>query len=296
MRSGHTSPSADPLVQIVSVRRPLAAGVRITAADLAVKAVPSRWAEPAPADRSWGRGRTPKRRSAVCGCAADGCRVGGGRGFRSDVPATSRCGSMTWPDCRPTISAGTTADLYLVAPGRPPRIRLVIEGVQVVGSSATDGVMVATLRVSSGDVAALIEAESSGSLRLAAQAGAMRDAVRCLVVGADAAVVASLVASMDAPGLRCSGALDPPTAIAGPRPGCDVMVICDGPGRRATRADRAAAGGVPRASDRDRIPVTRPRDAPRGAGRRRARADRGAARAGRAGLGRRRRRRGGPGA
>jgi phytoene dehydrogenase-like protein len=63
--------------------------------------------------------------------------------------------------------AGTTADLYLVTPGRPPRIRLVIAGVQVVGSSTADGAMVATLRVSSGDVAALIEAESSGGLRLA---------------------------------------------------------------------------------------------------------------------------------
>ena len=39
--------------------------------------------------------------------------------------------------------------------------------VQVVGSSASDGAMVATLRVSRADVAALIEAESSGSLRLA---------------------------------------------------------------------------------------------------------------------------------
>ena len=37
----------------------------------------------------------------------------------------------------------------------------------------------------------------------------MRDAVRCLVVGADAAVVAAVVAGMDAPGLRCSGTLDP---------------------------------------------------------------------------------------
>ena len=61
----------------------------------------------------------------------------------------------------------------------------------------------------------------------------MRDAVRCLVVGADAAVVAAVVAGMDAPGLRCSGTLDPATALAGPRPGCDVMLICDGPGRRA---------------------------------------------------------------
>jgi len=61
----------------------------------------------------------------------------------------------------------------------------------------------------------------------------MTDAVRCLVVGGDAAVVAALVATIDAPGLRCSGALDPATALSGPRPDCDVMLICDGPGRPA---------------------------------------------------------------
>jgi pilus assembly protein CpaE len=61
----------------------------------------------------------------------------------------------------------------------------------------------------------------------------MGDAVRCLVVGGDAAVVAAVVAGLDMPGLHCSGALDPAAALAGPRPGCDVMLICDSAGRRA---------------------------------------------------------------
>src|SRR5207245_3503433 len=43
---GDASSSVDPLVQIVSVRWPLAAGVRIAASDLAVRTVPSRWADP----------------------------------------------------------------------------------------------------------------------------------------------------------------------------------------------------------------------------------------------------------
>ena len=43
---GGASSPADPLVQIVSVRRPLAAGARIAASDLAVRYVPSRWADP----------------------------------------------------------------------------------------------------------------------------------------------------------------------------------------------------------------------------------------------------------
>jgi Flp pilus assembly protein CpaB len=166
MRGGHTSRSADPLVQIVSVRRPLAAGVRITASDLAVRAVPSRWADP---HQMTDPGAAVGRRSAV--------PLSAGAPLMDAELAAGEVSSLRSRDLAVRLDdvaglpaddlAGTTADLYLVVPGRPPRIRLVIEGVQVVGSSATDGVMVATLRVSSRDVAALIEAESSGSLRLA---------------------------------------------------------------------------------------------------------------------------------
>lgn len=57
---------------------------------------------------------------------------------------------------------------------------------------------------------------------------------RCLVVGADAAVTASVAALVDRTvGLACAGAVDATTALAGVRPACDVVLVCDGPGRPA---------------------------------------------------------------
>jgi hypothetical protein len=67
---------------------------------------------------------------------------------------------------------GATADLYLVEPGRAPRVQLVLADALVVASSRSDGATVATLRVGSGDVVALIEAESRGSLRLVSRSTA----------------------------------------------------------------------------------------------------------------------------
>lgn len=163
---GNASSSVDPLVQIVSVRRPLAAGVRIAASDLAVRTVPSRWADPHQlTDPEAAIGR----RSAVP-LEAGAPLMDAELADAEDSGAHSRDVAVRLDDVAGLPGgdlAGTTADLYLVTPGRPPHIRLVIAGVQVVGSSTADGAMVATLRVSSGDVAALIEAESSGSLRLA---------------------------------------------------------------------------------------------------------------------------------
>ena len=163
---GDATSSVDPMVQIVSVRRPLAAGVRITASDLAVRTVPSRWADP---HQLTDPGAAIGRRSAVplsAGAPLMDAELATaevfGAHFRDVAVRLDDVAGLPGDDL-----AGTTADLYLVTPGRPPRIRLVIGGVQVVGSSTADGAMVATLRVSSADVAALIEAESSGSLRLA---------------------------------------------------------------------------------------------------------------------------------
>jgi Flp pilus assembly protein CpaB len=162
---GALSP-VDPLVQIVSVRRPLAAGTRIVASDLAVRSIPSRWADP---HQLTDPAAAIGRRSAVSLSA-------GAPLMDAELMAVANTGSHS-RDVAVRLDAaaglpvgdlaGTTADLYLVTPGRPPQIRLVIEAVEVVGSSAADGVMVATLRVSSADVASLIAAESSGSLRLA---------------------------------------------------------------------------------------------------------------------------------
>lgn len=163
---GNASSSVDPLVQIVSVRRPLAAGVRIAASDLAVRTVPSRWADPHqltdPEAAIGRRSAVPLEAGAPLMDAELAAAEDSGAHSRDVAVRLDDVAGLPGGDL-----AGTTADLYLVTPGRPPHIRLVIAGVQVVGSSTADGAMVATLRVSSGDVAALIEAESSGSLRLA---------------------------------------------------------------------------------------------------------------------------------
>jgi len=163
---GDTSSPADPLVQIVSVRRPLAAGARIVASDLAVRSLPSRWADPHqltdPAAAIGHRSAVPLSAGAPLMDAELAADEVLGTRSRDVAVRLDDVAGLPGSDL-----AGTTADLYLVIPGRPPRIRLVIADVQVVGSSASDGAMVATLRVSRADVAALIEAESSGSLRLA---------------------------------------------------------------------------------------------------------------------------------
>ena len=164
--AGGASSSVDPLVQIVSVRRPLAAGARIVASDLAVRSIPSRWADP---HQLTDPAAAIGRRNAVS-LSAGAPLMDAEMAVAGTTGSHSRDVAVRLDDAAGLPAgdlAGTTADLYLVTPGRPPRIRLVIEAVEVVGSSAADGVMVATLRVSSADVGSLIAAESSGSLRLA---------------------------------------------------------------------------------------------------------------------------------
>jgi Flp pilus assembly protein CpaB len=167
-RGGSGGGTVEPLVQIVSIRRPLATGDRIVPADLAVSTVPSRWATPHQlSDPAAAVGR----RSAV--------PLPAGAPLIDSELATNRAPSRARDvavrlDEVAGLPGGdlveTTADLYLVTPGRPPRIRLVIRDVLVVASSSDSGAMVATLRVADGDVAMLIEAESAGSLRLVRRA------------------------------------------------------------------------------------------------------------------------------
>lgn len=167
-RGGSGGGTVEPLVQIVSIRRPLATGARIVPADLTVSSVPSRWANPHQlSDPAAAVGR----RSAV--------PLPAGAPLIDSELATNRAPSRARDvavrlDEVAGLPGGdlveTTADLYLVTPGRPPRIRLVIRDVLVVASSSDNGAMVATLRVADGDVAMLIEAESAGSLRLVRRA------------------------------------------------------------------------------------------------------------------------------
>ncbi len=169
-RAGGDPPAIDPLVQLVSIRRPVAAGTRIVASDLAVRSVPARWADP---HQLTDPAAAVGRRSAVSLPAgaplmdAELAPLGRATARTRDVAVRLEdVSGLPGPDM-----AGTRADLYVVVPGRRPRIRLVMAGVQVTGSSSADGAMMATLRVPSGDVAGLIEAESLGSLRLAQRTG-----------------------------------------------------------------------------------------------------------------------------
>jgi pilus assembly protein CpaE len=57
---------------------------------------------------------------------------------------------------------------------------------------------------------------------------------RCLIVGSDAAVTASVAAAVDAArGLTSAGTQEPAAALSGVRPACDAILLCDGPGRPA---------------------------------------------------------------
>jgi Flp pilus assembly protein CpaB len=70
--------------------------------------------------------------------------------------------------------AGTHADLYLTTPGRPPDTRRVLRRVEVVAASRVDGQSAATLRLSGPQVATAIQAEGAGQLRLVIDVGALQ--------------------------------------------------------------------------------------------------------------------------
>jgi Flp pilus assembly protein CpaB len=167
-QGGSRGGTVDPLVQIVSIRRPLSTGARIVSADLAVSSVPSRWANPHQlSDPAAAIGR----RSAVPLPA--GAPLIDSELATIQAPSRARDVAVRLDEVAGLPGGDLVddnADLYLVMAGSPPRIRLVIRDVLVVASSAADGAMVATLRVADGDVAMLIEAESAGSLRLVRRA------------------------------------------------------------------------------------------------------------------------------
>jgi Flp pilus assembly protein CpaB len=166
---GSGPPSPQPMQRVVSLRRPVAPGQRIAAADLATGAVPITWASPHQlADPGLAAGRlaavalpagAPLMDSELADTSAgqDGRDVS----LRLDEAAGL---PLDPPD-------GLTADLYLVRPGRAPRVQLVLADALVIASRTVDGTAVATLRVRAGDVPVLIEAESAGSLRLVGRSG-----------------------------------------------------------------------------------------------------------------------------
>ncbi|MDX6524418.1 MAG: Chaperone for flagella basal body P-ring formation [Gaiellales bacterium] len=161
---GSHKPVSQPMQQVVSIRRPLTAGARITPADLNVSEVPSTWASPHQLNDP---AAAVGHRAAID--LPSGAPLMDSELANPGSPPGSRDVSLRLDDAAGLPldpPDGATADLYLVEPGRAPRVQLVLADALVVASSRSDGASVATLRVGSRDVAALIEAESQGSLRL----------------------------------------------------------------------------------------------------------------------------------
>jgi hypothetical protein len=166
---GSGRPSPQPMQRVVSLRRPVAPGQRIAPADLATGAVPITWASPHQlADPGVAVGRVaavalpagaPLMDSELAVTSAG--QVGRDVSLRLDEAAGL---PLDPPD-------GLTADLYLVRPGRAPRVQLVLGDALVIASRTVDGAAVATLRVRARDVPVLIQAESAGSLRLVGRSG-----------------------------------------------------------------------------------------------------------------------------
>jgi Flp pilus assembly protein CpaB len=161
---GSHKPVSEPMQQVVSIRRPLTAGARITPADLNVSEVPSTWASPHQLNDP---AAAVGHRTAID--LPSGAPLMDSELANPGSPPGSRDLSLRLDDAAGLPldpPDGATADLYLVEPGRVPRVQLVLADALVVASSRSDGAAVATLRVGSRDVVALIEAESQGSLRL----------------------------------------------------------------------------------------------------------------------------------
>ena len=166
---GSGRPSAEPMQRVVSMRRPVAPGQRIAAADLATAAVPITWVNPHQlADPSVAVGQLaavalPAGAPLMDSELADSSTGQDGRDVSLRLDEASGL-PLDPPD-------GLTADLYLVRPGRAPRVQLVLADALVIASRTVDGAAVATLRVRARDVPVLIQAESAGSLRLVGRSG-----------------------------------------------------------------------------------------------------------------------------
>jgi hypothetical protein len=166
---GSGRPSPQPMQRVVSLRRPVAPGQRIAPADLATGAVPITWAnphqlvDPGVAVGQLAAVALPAGAPLMDSELADSSAGQDGRdvSLRLDEAAGL---PLNPPD-------GLTADLYLVRPGRAPRVDLVLADALVIASRTVDGAAVATLRVRAHDVPGLIQAESAGALRLVGRSG-----------------------------------------------------------------------------------------------------------------------------
>ncbi|HEX5259862.1 MAG TPA: SAF domain-containing protein [Gaiellales bacterium] len=157
--------------QVVVTVRPVAAGHRLTRGDLGTRRMPSQAVD----------GHRLTEIAAVAGRLAAVDLPAGSPVMDAELLAPgpvprARDVAIRLDDLAGVPSgaiAGAHADLYLTTPGRPPRTRRVLRGVEVVAASRLDGQSAATLRLPEAEVATAIQAEGAGQLRLVVDVGAV---------------------------------------------------------------------------------------------------------------------------
>ncbi len=166
---GSGRPSPQPMQRVVSMRRPVAPGQRIAASRPGHGSGADHLGEPAPAGRP---GVAVGQLAAVAlpaGAPLMDSELAGSSAGQDGRDVSLRLDEAAGLPLDPPD--GLTADLYLVRPGRAPRVQLVLADALVIASRTVDGAAVATLRVRARDVPVLIQAESAGSLRLVGRSG-----------------------------------------------------------------------------------------------------------------------------
>jgi Flp pilus assembly protein CpaB len=149
--------------RVVTVRT-VAAGSRITAADLGVVRVPSAAAS---SHQLSAPGQAIGHRTAVT--LAAGAPVMDAELIATAAPPDARAVALRLDDAAGIPAgelSGVRADVYVTPPGRVPRSRLVLADVVVLAAVRSDGGSVATLLLPRAAVPVAIAAESEGALRL----------------------------------------------------------------------------------------------------------------------------------
>jgi Flp pilus assembly protein CpaB len=166
---GVSAPAPPPVrLDAVVTARPLVAGQRIAAADLALVSVPAE----AASHRILAPAEAVGRRVAVT-LPAGAPLMAAELAPEGPVQAARDVAVRLDPGAGAPAAdlAGAAADLYLVPPGRRLPPRLFLRRVLVVAVAPGDAGPVATLRVAPDAVAPLLAAEAAGALRLVARPG-----------------------------------------------------------------------------------------------------------------------------
>jgi hypothetical protein len=166
---GETAPEP-PASQAVLLLQPVAAGRRITVADLGTVRLPAASLGQAQiTDPALVIGR-PAASDLPAGTPLSAGLVASGSGGRSTRDLAVRLDGLAGVPAG--AAAGGVADLYLTLPGRRPRTLAVLRDVLVVSAASEGSEASATLRVPAKLVESVIAAEAAGALRLVLHAGA----------------------------------------------------------------------------------------------------------------------------